>query len=249
MINPLDLHALADGELEKAEAAQLREALKKDPASQAEFESILNFKDVLREKPLRYESEECWRSCVKRLNELDRTKRVESFVGRYSWAMCALVFALILGGRYAVKDVRGDSARMADLDRVFPVRGNGAAPADPDLQRAYKDILDRANGAVDGKGLSRVGSSTGTFQGIPAARFILRDSQGPLVLFVIHDLVNFEDVAEDPTRPGMYTGVIRAIGAPIVSNCAIWHNRDFTMVLAGNRSPQDLESVAAQVGH
>jgi anti-sigma factor RsiW len=115
MIQRLDLHALADGELDKGEAKLLREALRDDPQAQAEYEVILNFKEMVVQQSVRHEAEDCWKACQVRMNEIDRSRRVESFVGRYAWAMCAVFFVLILGSRFMVNDVRGASARTADL--------------------------------------------------------------------------------------------------------------------------------------
>lgn len=246
MIDPLDLHALADGELEKPEATRLREALKSDQAAKSEYESILNFRDLLKDKPLKYQSEECWRSCVKRLNEIDRTKKVETFVGRYSWAMCAVVFALILGGRFFVKDVRGDSARMADLGRVFPSRGSIPSQAVSAQQQQYKSILDQVGRVLDSKTLQPVGRSIGTFQGIPSVRADFRDGEGLVTLFAIDGLVSFDDAVEDPTQPGTYTDLIPISGTPYSSNCVIWHRGETTFVLAGDRAAQDLENIAGR---
>jgi hypothetical protein len=246
MINPLDLHALADGELEKGEAAQLRQALKNDSEAKAEFEAILNFKDVLKEKPLTYQSEETWRACVKRFNQIDRTKKVESFVGRYAWAMCGVVFALIVGGRYMVKDVRGESARTADLERLLPGRGAQTAE-DPAIEQQFKEILSRAATVTDPNPVKGLQVTTGQFQGIPAGRFRLRDAEGTMVLFVIHGDVNFEDVEPDPTHPDMQTGLLTSPAAPYGMNCAIWHSNGFTMALGGDRSSEELEAVAGRI--
>src|SRR5579862_8493519 len=118
-MDPIEIHALADGELDRKAAASLRERMKTDHAARAELDAVLNLKDLVKNHSVNYECDEVWRVCVGRLKELDRSTQVQGYVGKYAWTLCGVLFLAILGGRYAVKDVRGDSARATDLARIF----------------------------------------------------------------------------------------------------------------------------------
>src|SRR5690349_7885295 len=103
MTDPKQLHALADEELTPAEASVVRESLKHDPQAAAEYSAILNLKDIVRSNALQHSDEEVWKACVRRLDGIDKTRRVEGFVGRYAWALCGAMFLFILSGRAAMR--------------------------------------------------------------------------------------------------------------------------------------------------
>jgi hypothetical protein len=244
MMDPLDLHAFADGELDKDLAAQVKSALSSDPAAKAEFDAVLNLKDILRTRSVKYTSDECWKACVVRMNEIDKTHRVESFVRRYAWSMCTILFVLILGGRYMVKDMHGDTAQTADLGRIFSsVKGTSNVPAaSPAQQQIYDNVLRRARVAIG----APVNQADGQVQDIPVHRIILRAGDGNVMLFVAPAVVNFEGSAEIPTEPGVSSAVITSPRG-VYENCVIWHSDDSTFVLAGEQSVGDLDTLRERI--
>jgi hypothetical protein len=245
MIDRLDLHALADGELDKAQAKELRNALKEDRQAQAEYDLILNCKELLKTKAVRHESEDCWRACQKRLAEMDKANRVESYVGRYAWAMCAALFVLILGSRFMVQNVRGDSAKTADLGRIFGLGGGHSQPSvSPQTQDTYSQIFNQTKLKLDH--IRFVGRTIDSFEDHSVIHDYLVDPRGRMALFQIPGIVNFEDTAEVPTEPGVYAGVIPAVDSGQAS-CLVWHKDGNTMVLAGPRSTADLEDVRSDL--
>lgn len=91
-----NIHALADNELD-AETKQMVEAsLSSDPAARREFEAVCALKAVMS----RVDPTECdavWKKCTKRLDELDKSRKVEGLVTRNAWALCAVFAVAILG--------------------------------------------------------------------------------------------------------------------------------------------------------
>ena len=77
MIDPLELHAYADGQLDKADRDRVARQLETDAASKAELDSIVALKQFVSAKCEAVECKEEWRKCVGRLNELDKSKRAE----------------------------------------------------------------------------------------------------------------------------------------------------------------------------
>lgn len=99
MIEKSDLHALADGELSAEEKAQLFTRLESDPSAQSEYQQIVALKSALLSTAKTPECDELWKSCRGRLDEIDKTKRVEGFVGKYAWGICGVFFlAIAFGG-------------------------------------------------------------------------------------------------------------------------------------------------------
>ncbi len=82
MIDRNDLHALADNELSSEEQASLLRELESDANARVEYQNIVAMKTALKQSSTSPECGELWNRCQARLNELDKTKRVESFVGR-----------------------------------------------------------------------------------------------------------------------------------------------------------------------
>lgn len=128
MIDREDLHSYLDGELSAAEEHEVKEILDKDPSSVAEFHSMQRVKDLLRTRTEPVEYEALWKSCQERLDEVDKSKRVESFVGRYSWGICALFFMVIAVGGYFNR-VNGKSVRPNEIAGY--VAGVTAIPLSP----------------------------------------------------------------------------------------------------------------------
>jgi hypothetical protein len=93
-----ELQAYSDGELGRDEKRTVEDLLRRDPAARHEVESVYNLKTLLREKALRHDSPEAWKACVGRLDEIDKSRRTEHFVGKYAWGICgAFLVALVLG--------------------------------------------------------------------------------------------------------------------------------------------------------
>jgi|GEM_PF-1247037 len=240
----LDLHALADGELDTEQAAALKLRIAADPKLRREHEAILNLKDFVREKSLKFESEESWKACVGRLNEIDRSSKVTGFVNRYAWVFCGTLFAVIVGARFLVKDVRGDSVRAADIGHIFPASAP-QAPVDAGQIQYYKDMLKIGHIAANQVRLVAPPTQSVVGDGIPITRFNLSDEQGPMQLYVVQAQVNFEDVHPLTANPDVSEGVIAGAGRSI--NCLIWNTNGRTLVLAADRQESDLEQARSEI--
>lgn len=240
MIDPKDLHALADGELSNKEAASLREALKADPRAAAEVDAILNLKDVLRESSIRHENEEAWRACVGRLNELDKSRRVEGFVGRYAWVLCGLMFAFIVSGRFAMHEVQGDSVETPEFARILPT-SNRSTVLNAQQSREADRVLKALKGSLDPKEIQISPPTIGTVHGNPTVLVFLRDRVGDMSLAEVEGTLNPQDTMPLSGHPDM--GVSVANGR----TCLVWHAGGHTYLLSGDREVESLQSVAQQL--
>lgn len=135
MSNMHDLHALADGQLNETEKAQVLERLKSCPVSQAEYQSILQVKDVLAGQCTEVANEEGWKACRARLDELDRAKKVNGFVGKYAWGLAASVGLVLvsahitnrLTGKYYISSGEATASVMGSREQAPSMDAEGRA--------------------------------------------------------------------------------------------------------------------------
>jgi anti-sigma factor RsiW len=130
MIDRLDLHAYVDGELTSEQQATLSRDLASSPKELEEVRAIQALKKSLREKALAPQSELLWQRCVGRLDEIDKTRRVERVVGKYAPALCAVMFVVIVvAGQFSHPTDRGNVS-SPDLARMV----GSLAPMHPPKQ-------------------------------------------------------------------------------------------------------------------
>ena len=240
MIEPTQLHAYADGEASPAEANALRESLKSDPQAQAEVDSILNLKDFIAKNAIVHNDDEAWKGCLVRLDGIDKTRRVEGFVGRYAWAICGVLFLFIVSGRSAMRNVQGDNARTADLARII-----GSSRPTPQWKqeqaKMYEDLLGLVGHNLDPTAIEAGFPTYGLVRDMAAVRVPLRDRQGDFAVTRIAGTLNLQDTAPTTGNPEFSIGVANG------ENCLVWHSRGYTYVLSGTRSLNSLSEVAARL--
>ncbi len=229
-----EIHSLASGEVKGATAAQLREAAKNCPESQAELKWAEAVRQCLREKSLKHEAPDCLARAKDQIRAIDAQTQTESFVGRFSWAFVAAVFVFIFAG-VMVSRITGRSelgqASMASLFTGLQVAPG--AEAQPDL------TLERVFGRVPFNlvsGFRPVEVAFGSISGHSSVRVSGRDSSGPLVLLAVRgveSVVGFE-------RIGREYSLGQVNGAQAVS----WRAGDVTIILVGERSAESLVTAA-----
>lgn len=241
MTEPTQLHAFADGEMTPIEANALRESIKSDPTASAEVDAVLNLKDFLAKNSARHTNDEAWKGCVRRLDEMDKARRVEGFVGRYAWVLCAALFLFILSGRAAMRNVQGDSARTADFARIF---GGSVAPVTEQNRaqaRFYEQILGQVGRNLNPDAIEIGKPMPGMVHDLQAACIPMRDRKGDLVLLRIGGLLNIQDTVPSSATPGLNVGVVDG------ENCVVWQMNGETWVLSGPRSVDALGEVAVRL--
>lgn len=231
----LDIHALADGHLDGEERKAAERKLAEDPRLQAEYEAVTVLKRTLAEKCPPVTCEETLRKAKLRLEELDRARKVNTFIGKYSWALCGLFFVAILGAA-TLNRLSGSQFDPADVTRVsssmspIPLPGGQSV----DARSKWVDELFGSPAPVRPNQMGIMSVAKGAFNGYQTLRFDLSDKSGPLALFVIAGQLN---VGGSPAQPGMY--------APVrvqTTNGIAWSERGYSFLLLGD---QETESLAA----
>lgn len=240
MIDPIELHAFADGELSAEREAVLRKQLAESPQAQAELQSILALKKALREKCLAAECRQEWSACIGRLNELDRSRRAERFVGRYAWALCGVFLITILAGGLTSRNGRSDSVSMSDISRIATTLAPSRTPPmqDEARERWLDELLGQARKSVDPNRVRILGYSGGELDGRPVNVFSLQDGRGKFALLVMPGVFNLEGTQELPQDRGFKLGHLQGL------NCVVWTDGHNTLAVVGKRTYEDLVQVA-----
>jgi hypothetical protein len=235
MIDVEKLNALVDNELEPAERAEVEALLSQDPQAAAHVGAIRQMKGALQDhvKPVRCEDE--WRSCVKRLNEIDGARRTKSIVDRWAWAMCSVLFIFIFGVGLFNRANPGAHAGTGDLTRAGlekPIR---------DVYRWLKSELGTTP-ELPSQGMQLVGAREGTFANRPVANLHLRDSKGDLSFVIVPNL-RIEGLSPiDEKFSSCETGE----ASSVVWSETVGRQR-FSMFLTGKRDVQELRAIAQSI--
>lgn len=228
----MEMHALADGQLEGAAKAEAESKLS-DPANRAEFEAVQTLKGVLQSKCESVSSPTTWSKCRERLAELDKRKTVEGFVGRHAWGLSTLFFAIILGAGLFNRAFHGEGIGTGDAARAL----SGLSSLSHSTTTPSVDMKDWIV-PPRGDQLRLLRQSAGTFQGHPVAAAYFEDAKGPLAAFSIFGVSRIEGVEPMLDNPAYSVGKLNGV------NCVTWSNGANTFFLVGERPFEELGSLA-----
>lgn len=228
------MHAYADGELSAAEAAEAKKLMESNPQYRAEYEWALSLKSALANGCKPIENEEGWKACVGRLNELDRVKRAESFVGKYAWAFCAALMVIIVSGGVASRAVNSKVVSSTQIASVLDPIGSGIAVSSdrmPDISGSRQLNL---------QNFSLTSSVAGHLENRQFVRYGLRDRNGlgGLAIVVVAGADRVEGVDNPTATKGIFKGQLNGV------NCVSWKLGTNTCILFGERTPDELVSLA-----
>lgn len=232
----LSVHGLADNELSAEERIAIEKRLQECEMTRAEYDSIHALKKTLREKCNVSVPEGSWQKCCKRLDELDKARRVESFVGRYAWGLCGCFLAAILIGA-SISRASGPKVHSTEVMRASAGWPAMVAPDSNNLteqQRWVRGIFDGAEPVHAGKFVLHQ-ASRGMVNGLDVRRLDFSDQYGLMRLFVMegeHGLVDSDNTE------GYLPVQVQEVGG------ITWHAQGRTFLLIGDRTPEKLSLVA-----
>jgi len=241
MIESLDLHAYADGELSPSESKRIEQLLEQDADSRAEVYAILNLKQAVSHhaKPVECSAE--WKACSARIKELQKSHRTESFISRYAWSICGVFFVFILLGGVMNRLNPAKEMQAADLARVAAILSPAVGPRSQE-PKEIADFLDRVVGeaskSIASDHLRVQSGGTGEIDGHRVAQINLVDSDGPLALIMINSRLDLNALSS-ATDKRFKTLQIQG------RNAVAWTTLDRTMVLVGDRTYDELIDAAA----
>jgi len=234
------IHALADDRLADEEKAQALRIVAEDSRAQAEYQWATYIKSTLNAKCPPVADEDSWKAGLARLDAIDRTKRTETFVGRYAWAMCALFLVAIVSAAWVN---RTSGSRQLTSEQVAGLFGSFA----PAMERStaqtqspsevVKECLPDAPVVTIPREFRIESAERTVSPENPAARLMLSDQRGRIALVIIKNATGVESVNRS-TGSEYRTGTLN--GSP----CVVWETDDATILLLGPRSPEELISIA-----
>lgn len=237
----IDIHAYADGELAKDQCCEIENRLKTCTKTQAEFQAIQQIKQTLQAKCCCTDSTEVWKSCCKRLDEIDRTKKVENLVGRYAWGLVGS-FAIVIAAAGAMNRVNGPDFRSTDIPRMTA----GLAPIEAPLSQATEEKKRWLSNVFPSdlrfqpEVVTVTGGRTGrTVNGKRATLVDMADSKGPLTLVVIEETRRVAGL--EPMSAQFHKTRIND------QNAIAWQDGDSICFLVADRDCEELCGIAEQI--
>ena len=239
----LDVHALLDDELTPEDRVRVQALIKTNKECAAEWHTVRQVKVIVSQKCCPPDCEEAWKDCVKRLADIERTRRVESFVGRYAWGICG-VFALVIVGAAALNRMNGGGLSTGDVSRVSASLVPISAPksqAPDDVKQWLQENLGRTMKVPSGR-LFLTGGALGHLpDGRRLEEVMLRDSQGPLRFYEVNNADGVRGLQDVDGHQGYTSGTMDD------SNCVSWSTNGNAFVLEGDRSIDALCAVADSI--
>lgn len=237
MIDVELLHAYVDGELTADERAQVEAAVRTQPSLALQIDAIRRQKELLGRLP-EVDCADSWAACRARFTEIDKTKRIEGFVGRYAWAMCAFVLCTIFVGamlrRANPNAVRTGQVAAAVSGLSFPFPS-----ADSKRALANSQVPEERNVATLGQ-IAIVGMAELESDGKLMRCVKLRDAVGTFDFVIVYGAAKIE--AENTAEDGYLRGQANS------QNCIAWWREGAAFFLmAPNRTHEELIAIAGMI--
>lgn len=243
MIDPTELHAYADGEATPEERLRVEEALRSSDRDAAELQGIHALKECVLTHATPIDNEEGWKSCVQRLDEIDKSKRIEGFVSRYAWGLCAVFFFIILGGGMITRNSRstvrtGEVARYVSSMSGFPDLGR---PEVSEVKRWLGQEAPAVENTIQPERMQIMGRASAIIDNRRVVKLNLLDARGPLALVIVENAQAVEGVERMGGQGSYGQGSIDQL------NCVTWSLNGCSLILIGDRSHDQLRDIASMI--
>jgi hypothetical protein len=241
MIDPIELHRLADGDVSAEESAVLRDRLQASPNDMREYESIVTLKRAMVQYVKPVDSKEAWKACRLRIRDLERARSTERIVTRYAWALCGVFFIAIVGGGLANRARTDQAVSISDISRIATTLAPPRTPPKKDAarERWLDDLLGQARRSVDPNRLEIVQYANGQLDGRPVTAFYLQDTTGRLTLLAMPGAFSLQGAPALPADRTFKLGHLQGL------NCVVWSDGKDTWCLVANRDYEDLVNTAS----
>lgn len=232
-----DVHALADGELADDKRKETMKIVEENPEAAAEYQWALFFRESLSKKCVQHDCEDAWRQSKERLRAMDRPSKLDSFVGRYSWAMAAsllivIAFAGIWNRGFGDRELSHQQVAQL-MSSATPLSPNDATAAMEDGLGTEFPVVQRLF-EVNAVGTGEVGGST-------FLRLSLQDSSGPLILYAIRGEKVIKDLKPVRGRNAFSHGKLNN------TPCLSWTHDGISFLMLADRKVEELISLAEQL--
>jgi hypothetical protein len=236
------MHALADGELSGEEEREARRVLESSPTAQAEYEWAKACRSAVQSKCSRHESAECWEKARRQIADIERSRSIESFVGRYSWALCGFLICTLLaagiahrlGGKPQISDT--SMAGLFNPDNFSPL---GREVAQAELSTLIQDTLGRSDDSLVSVPtfFTVVQESWAMLEGRRALHLLIQDSEGQFSAFLIPGVAGVRGFDQEFSADYQ-------VGVLFDQPCVAWSDGDSLVMITAARSAGELLQTA-----
>lgn len=230
------VHALADGELDAVEEARARQLISESAELSAEYEWARSIKSALLTHCKPIANDEAWQRCIGRLDDLDKVKGTESFVGKWAWVFCGALLLMILAGGVVSRTFGSRTVSNTQIAGLLDPIGSGtAANKVPNVQVAN---------SVDLSKFQRTSVVGGYLENDRAfVKYGLRDQVGlsGLALAIVQGADRIEGLDQSTSNALIKSGKLNGI------NSVTWSVQGNTCVLFGERPTDELVSLAEEM--
>jgi hypothetical protein len=230
----IEMHALADGQIEGDAKAEAEARLASSSALKAEYEAVRAVKNAVS----RIEPATCtktWEKCRGRLDEFSKKKRVESFVGRYAWGLCSFIFVVMLAGAI-LNRMGSDRLGTGDVGKVL----SGFTSSAPSYDAFGVDMRSWIQ-PRDRDALRVVGTQRALLNGYVGTVYKLEDPKGPLAYVKVRGVTRVDGVEPMLEDRSLSAGKIND------TNCVTWQSGPDANFLVADRSYEELSEVAEKL--
>lgn len=225
MNDNLDIHAYADNQLDAQTRAQIEAALAENGSLKREYDDICQMKQLVS----KLETEDCsalWKKCSGRLDEIDRASRVQRFVSKNAWSLCA-VFAIAIIGAGVMNRIKPTQVTASDAAYAA-----SSIPLGSGGQRTLERLpLPEEQRMVDG-GRSQMNDGVG----IERYEFIDNSGRFTLVRAVGAQVTGCHDLGE-----GFAQTMCNSLPA------IVWADGADSWIVIANRDVESLRALAAEL--
>lgn len=237
----MQMHALADNELDEQAKAAATELVQKDPVCHAEYQAVQSLKSLLKTHCCSTPPPTLWNQTVKRLDAIDRTRKAESFVGRYAWALCGVFLVMIVGAATSNRLVAKRSVHAGDMAEMASSLSPLALPSGsaPKVVHDFvSNVLRDAPVTPEPVDLALRSVAEGTIDGFRVARLTFADQKGTVALIIVKNADEVHGVQDDHQTRGYQVGKLNNLH--VVS----WIEGGYALFVVGQRSADELCRVA-----
>ena len=235
MIDRTELHAFADDELSASRKAELATQLETETFARRELDSIYSLKRCLGSCAQNLEAPELWKDCCERLDEMDRAKRIENFVGKYAWGICGVFFvAIAMGGffnRFTSRTV--DSKQVAGYVATMSPLPTSQPKTDNEFDRMFRQVLGESFNLSGG--VTVVDSRESREPGNRIRLVKLDDGYGPVAVLALLDVQHVSGLYDYEQDPSYKYGQVGS------ANALFWNRSDGVICMAlSNRAYSEI---------
>ncbi len=223
------MHGLADEQLSGKELETARNLAQNDPQCQAEYQWAQYLKGSISTKCRVETDRTAWKKALNQLDEIDRSKRIDGFVGKYAWAFCAVVLATILFGTLNSRTAGSQTLAREHVAELF-------SPGALKSQQS-SSALDTAS-ALDLRPYKITAIADGVVADRPCRYLRLSDQVGSLALLAVSGVQGLEGIDTPTGIRGFKSGEVNG------AKCVTWTMQGTTYVLSSNRPTSELIDLA-----